>query len=235
MATTIVAIRSPAYVVVASDSRVSAISSGEVSPTLGCKIQQVGTFFVGAAGYFGDTRGFNAFDLARKASTEGGDLIAIADRFERVTIEPFKGLIQTFRQEHPVDFTRYCDNRDCLEVVFVGIENAVPKLYMRSFRATIRDKEIVIEPADRHDCPGDCVTGAAEALLGIHGNADALIDRTPHFWKVKGIVAGMDEVIGAEIKADPAKVALPISILTIDGSGPHWEPGHQGVCRDIKK
>jgi hypothetical protein len=72
-------------------------------------------------------------------------------------------------------------------------------------------------------------------LLGDHDNADALLARTPHFWIAKGIIAGIYELIGEEIKANPGDVGLPISILIIDKSGPRWEPGHQGVCPDIKK
>jgi hypothetical protein len=236
MATTIVAIRSPDYVVLAADSQVTVASLDGNTAVAECKIQEIGANFVGAAGYFRETpRGFSAFDIARKASNQGGDLMAIADRFERAALEPFKASVQRFRQDNPALFASYCNNRDCLEVAFVGQEGGINKLSVRCFRVTTPAEQIVVEPSHRLDCPGNCQAGAAEALLGIHENADALINRTPHFWMVKGIVAGIDQLIGTEVEANPGDVGLPISILTIDGSGPHWEPGHRGVCPDAKK
>jgi hypothetical protein len=48
------------YRAVRSDSQVAVMSSEANAAVKGCKIQQVGTIFVGAAGIFGESRGFNA-------------------------------------------------------------------------------------------------------------------------------------------------------------------------------
>jgi len=221
----------------ASDSGVGVRLRGSDALVPECKIRQMGAIFVGVSGYFGLATGFNPYDVVRKVSIEGGGLIAIADRFELVALEPFKAFVEDFRREKPALFASLCNNQDCLEVVFIGNENGIPRFSTRCFRVTTPYGHIVVEPADHYDCPGGCETGAGQALLGMHENADALLNRTPNFWgagEVKAIVAGMDELIEAEIKAKPKDVGLPISILIIDETGPHWAPGYQGVCPDIK-
>jgi hypothetical protein len=232
-ATTMIAIRGPNYVVLASDSLMTGTLKDQKTAVSGCKIQQIKNVFVGVAGTFAGDTGFNAYNLARDAIMQGGNIKQIADRFEQAVHGVFKTFVEDLRRENPVYFQKYCNNKDCLQVVFIVVEDGTSKLAMRCFRVTTPSgKSVVVESADNHDCPGDC-SEAAVVLLGDHDNADALIGQTPQFWKVKGIYAGIDEAIGAEIKAHPHDVGLPISMLTIDKSGPHWQPGHQGLCPDV--
>jgi hypothetical protein len=128
-----------------------------------------------------------------------------------------------------------CNNRDCLEIAFVGIEDGIPKLSVRSFHVATKDSGIDVQRSDGRDCPGDCDTGAMDASLGNHNYADALFNRTQRFWLAKGIIPGIDELIGEEIKFSPWSTALPVSIVMIDAQGPRWAPGHQGLCADIDK
>lgn len=235
IATTLVAVRGPDYVVLASDSRIGLIYTQKMNRVAGCKIQQFGTFFIGISGIATDPRGFNAYDLVRKVSVQAGSLAAIADRFSSAALEPFKVSVRKLREEHPADFAKYCNNRDCLQVAFARIEDGVPELSMRCFHVKIRAGDIVVEPADNNDCPGNCEAGWAIALCGMHDNADALLRQTPNFWEIKGVFEGANELIETEIKANSEDVGPPVSILLIDKTGPRWAPGHQGVCTDINK
>ena len=54
--------------------------------------------------------------------------------------------------------------------------------------------------------------------------------RMPDFWKI-GIAEAIRKLINLEISAKPSFVGPPISILTIDKSGPRWI--EQGACPDV--
>jgi hypothetical protein len=194
----------------------------------------MGPIFVAVAGQWGGTPMFNPYDIARRVTAQSSGLTAIADRFGSAAIEPFKVFVKVLRKEHPVDFRGHCLNQDCLEVAFVGIEHGTPKLSTRCFHVTIRRGILIVELANHKDCPGNCTNGSAQAMLGIHDDAAAILTRTPNFWATRMAVDAIDELISTEIADKPQFVGPPISILGIDASGPHWMPGYQGVCPDIK-
>ncbi len=229
--TTVIAIRGDDYVVLGSDSMIIAMRADRNVSLPGCKVQQMNKVFFGAAGVLGGP-GFNAYEIARKASMKGADTVAIANRFEGAARGPFTAFVQRFRRENPTAFSRYCNDRDCLQVAFASFDNGTPKLAIRSFRVATRGELTIVAPDARMDCPGDCVTGAEQVVLGVNSEATSVFDRTPHFWKLRGIVAGMDELIGTEIVAHGDAVGPPVSILILDKAGARWMPGHQGLCQD---
>lgn len=67
-------------------------------------------------------------------------------------------------------------------------------------------------------------------VLGDNIEATKLFNETPHFWRNKGLVPGMLDLVGAEIAAHPEDVSSPISILVVDKDGPRWLPGFRGLC-----
>lgn len=232
--TTVVVLRGPEYVVLGSDSKITSVTGNQTASSLGCKIRQIHKIFVGVAGAAGQAGSFDVFEVARKAATGKTDVIAIANQFEIAARKPFAAYIRRFRQENPAQFARYCDKRDCLVVAFAGIDRATPKVSVRAFFVTTRNNVVIVR-ADTHsrmDCPGTCETGIEQAVFGVNSEASSLFDRTPHFWKVKGIVSGMEELVGAEISAHGDVVGPPISILMLNGQGAHFLPSHQGLCAD---
>jgi hypothetical protein len=231
--TTVVAVRGNDYVVLGSDSMIIVTTADRNVSLPGCKIQQMNKVFFGAAGVLGGP-GFNAYEIARKASINGADTVAIANRFESAAREPFTAFVQRFRQDNPTAFYRYCNNRDCLQVAFASFDKGIPKLAIRSFRVTTKGESTNVVPDARMNCPGDCVTGAEQVVLGVNSEATSVFDRTPHFWKLRGIVPGMDELIGTEIAAHGDAVGPPVSILILDKAGARWMPRHQGLCQDPK-
>jgi hypothetical protein len=210
------------------------MSENQNNPSVGCKIQRSGGVFFSIAGMFAG-HGFNAYDLARTASRQGGNIVAVANRFAENAQAPFTAFVRSMKEINPTTFEGFCNNRHCMETVFVGIEDGIPKLSVRCFRVTTQGTNIKVQHADDRDCPGDCPTGATDVSLGNHNNADAVFNRTQRFWLVKGIIAGIDELIGEEIRFSPGNTALPVSILMIDADGPRRAPGHQGLCPDVNQ
>jgi hypothetical protein len=231
--TTVVAIRGDDYVVLGSDSMIIQTTGDRNVSMPACKIQQMSGVFFAAAGVFGGP-GFNAYEIAKEASSKGADTVTTANRFERAARGPFTTFVRRLRRENPTAFSRYCNDRDCLQVAFAGFEKGTPKLAIRSFRVTTRGASTLVVRDARMDCPGDCVTGAEQVVLGVNGEATSVFDSTPHFWKLRGIVLGMDELIGTEILTHGDVVGPPVSVLILDKEGARWMPGHQGFCHDPK-
>ncbi len=232
MATTIIAVRTPTFVVLGADSKAEFVLRDQKTPLSVCKILQTKGIFVGVGGFTADTSGFNAPDLVRKAAMGGGDITAIANRFEQLTREPFKAGLQRMRLESANEFDK-CSKGECLDAAFIGIERQTPKLCIRSFHVKTRGKEILVVP-DAHVDHSEGRQGFVYDILQENAEAAALLARTPHFFEERGAAPGIDELIREEIKSNPEQVGLPISIVVIDKTGPHWIPGHQGVCPDIQ-
>jgi hypothetical protein len=233
--TTIVAVRAPNFVVLGADSLVAAMGNDKGAPLLGCKIIQDGKVFVGVAGIFADNRGSEAYDLAKRALRRSANMISGANQFEKLARVPFRRLIRRFRRENPTKFSKYCNNRECLEVVFATIENGIPTLAVRGFLVSGRGRKVRARPAKHVDCPGQgCPTGAMQIVLGDNLEANNLFDKSPHFWRDNGLIPGMEKLINVEIAANRDDVGGPISIiLLVDKKGVQWLPGHQGVCPAI--
>ena len=234
VATTIIVLRTPTWIMLGSDSGIRHRLHGQDTLVPECKIKQLSGVFFTATGYYRPAPLFNPYDFAEKAARNGGGVVAIANRFERIAIQPFKASLPAFRLAYPEVFEKSCRNLDCLQVVFVSVENGVPKVAARNFLVTTPHGRILVTPDNHKDCPGDCELGDGwGGRLGMHEEADAILNRSPDFWQVRGPVRGIDELIREEIRAKPKDVALPVSILVIDKTGPHWALGYQGVCPDI--
>jgi hypothetical protein len=67
----------------------------------------------------------------------------------------------------------------------------------------------------------------------IGENAEAIpLSQAPNFWL--RAAPAIDELIQVEARAHPDEVGGKVSILALDKNGPHWVPGYQGVCPDLK-
>jgi hypothetical protein len=229
--TTVVVLRGPNYAILGSDSMVTLVTGGTRTSAKACKIQQVNRVFVSAAGAVGPAFGFDAIEIARRAvNSKATTLIAIANKFEKDAQQPFSAYVRHFRRESPGTFTRYCNSRDCLQIAFATVEKGVPKVSIRAFSVSVKNNLTIVVPTHRMDCPGTCVTGNEQIVLGVNAEAISVFEGTPHFWKIKGIALGMEELIGSEIAAHGDVVGAPISILTLDSQGAHFMPEHQGLC-----
>jgi hypothetical protein len=219
-------------VVLGSDSLVTLVIGKHTTPASSCKIQRIANVFISASGAIGQASGFSAFDIAKRAASNNTELIVAANRFEVGARKPFAAYLSRLRKESPLEFMRFCNDRDCLQVVFATVENGVPKIAVRAFKVRVKGNSIIVTPDSRMDCPGNCATGFEQTVLGVNDEATSIFDRTPHFWRVKGIVPGMEELIGAEISAHGDVVGPPISILMLDKQGARFLPEHQGLCQD---
>lgn len=236
-ATTVVVLRGPDYVILGSDSKTTEVKGDQTASSLACKIRQFGEVAFAAAGAVGDGKEFDVFRVAAGSAKGRADVVAVANDFESVTRGPFRHYLQRFYREDPAQFTRYCAKKVCLIVVFAAMDRGIPKISIRGLFVTVKNDVINVEPSAQSgmDCPGTCVTVGEQVVLGVTEEANSIFDGTPHFWKLNGIVSGMEQLIGAEISAHPDVVGPPISILQLDSQGARFLPGHQGPCRIPEK
>jgi hypothetical protein len=231
--TTVVGLRAPSYVILGSDS----LEIGSNRPTAKvCKIQQIGGIAFsasGAVGEIGKGSTFNVVEVAERLRTKRADARGWADDLAKSIRGPFTAYLGKFRREQPNMFSNFCNSRECLQFAVASFTDGIPRLSARAFFVTTVGARIVVRPAKPMDCPGTCVTGAEQVILGVNEEATALFNSTPRFWAINGISKGIDALIGTEVLAHPEVVGPPVSILILDSSGPRWWQDHQGFCPDV--
>ena len=235
LATTIVVVAAKNQVTMGSDSRVELVGPDRTVPGTGCKIQQTNNVFVAAAGFLVGHE-FSVYDLARKASSGGGGVVAIANRFEYSARMPFTRMVQGLNLTNHKAVETTCKNvpGGCLQVAFAGFEDGRGVVSIRSFTVSFQGGKVVVNPAKPVDWPKRGDTGGFLSILGEATDAGYLYNRSPQFFKLKGFVGGVDALIEEEIRVHPALVSQPISILKIDPFGPRWALGHKGTCPPIQ-
>lgn len=236
--TTLVALRTPEAVYLAIDSRILEIQRGQQATGTGCKVTQLGpTLFMALAGLFQDDS-FSAVKLAMDARANNDSMKKIADAFAVSARAPFQAFIRRLQVQQPGYFKDHGIGANILGVAFVGIESGVPTLSVRHFgSALVRDGSIAATPPGHLDCPGDCPTGITDIVLGESEAANAILNRTPQFWRDFGIVPGLNKLINAEIdRTHHTAVEGPIALLQVGSSSATWiNPGLcQGVAPNVK-
>ena len=166
--------------------------------------------------------------IAMKATSSGRLVRKIADDFEVQAIGPLTDLLRRIKKQRPEYFRTCCEKQHALQVAFIGLEAGVPAMAVRSFRVESTPTGIAVSPESK-DCPGDCPTGAADAVLGEHKAVDLILAGRPKFWEEMGILKGARALIEAEIAHSKGLlVSQPISILAFERgvAVPHWaDPG----------
>lgn len=231
--TTAIVFRSDTFILVGADSLVLLMGQNP-GPASGCKIIPAGRFFVVVVGMFGQfvPGGFNAYRLLQDIAKQETTTIAVANRFEKVALKPFQKYLREFQKKDPKDFERACNNKSCLQVLAVDYKAGSPTYAVREFRVVLNHNVPAVEMSPHVDCPGTCTLPMSFDIMGENGEATPL-SVSPNFW-LRSAASGIDQLIQVEIHAHPGHVGGPISILALDKSGPHWVPGYQGVCPDLK-
>lgn len=235
LGTTVVIVRTENYLLIGVDSHVSAMNPETgVNGYSGCKIIKAGRFFVVTTGIFaeGGPSGFNAYTLAEDISHREQTPAAIANHFEKVAVKPYSRLLRRFHKNDPSGFDKFCNNKECLQLLVAGYDGN-PSYALRRFRVALRHGVPEVEKLPDLDCPGSCPTPSSTIIIGDNIKAN-LLNQSPNFWTQHGVLSGIEELIRGEASAHGDEVGGPISILALDKSGPHWMPGYQGTCPDFK-
>jgi hypothetical protein len=229
-ATSIVVIRTPDHIIVASDSLFRTGSGQE----MGCKIKHEGVVYFATAGIVeNDHTGFNVNNIAQLAIQQGFyDVKSSARLFSSMVITPFAGALEELRRKHPDFYARHVEHRpQPLQVVFMR-RSAAPAFVV--IYLTVESPIGVPVKVRSHsvECPGDgCPNGYGARLLG-DTDAAQRASEVNAFWGA-GEVEGVRKLVEAEIAAAPDSVGPPIDILRLDINGPHWI-NQKEQCREGK-
>ncbi len=218
-ATSIVVIRTPDHIIVASDSLFRTGSGQE----MGCKIKHEGVVYFASAGIVeNNNTGFKVNNIAQLAIQQGFyDVKSSARVFSSMVITPFIGALEELRRKHPDFYARQVEHRpQPLQVVFMrrSTAPAFVVIYL-----TVESPIGVPVKVKSHslECPGDgCPNGYGARLLG-DTDAAQRASKAAGFWNA-GEVEGARKLVEAEIADAPGSVGPPIDILRLDINGPHW-------------
>jgi hypothetical protein len=228
-ATSIVAVRTPDAIFMGSDSKMIKGDGSEAGN--GCKILSSNEFFVGIARIWGSpAQGFTVASFAAEALNSNSDLPSRVTHFERLLLHPLERLLMALRTTDPSRFQRELEGQSAVDALFVGFEAGYPALLLRSFIVHNGASQSITARIRREDCSRYCSEALAYVALGQHKAIDKALAENPDLWKI-GVAESIRKLINLEISAAPTFVGLPISILTIDKSGPRWI--EQGACLGI--
>ena len=228
-ATSIVAVRTPNAIFIGSDSKMINGDGGEAGN--GCKIlSSNGVFFGIARIWSSPAQGFSVASVAAEGLNSNGDLVTRLTHFERLLVHPLARLLMSLKTTDPERFQRELEGQSAVDALFVDFETGYPALLVRSFMVRNGASQSITLRIKREECSRDCSETLAYAALGQHEAIDKALAENPDLWKI-GFAEAIRKLINLEISAAPSFVGPPISILTIDKSGPRWI--EQGACPDI--
>ena len=227
-ATSVVAVRTRSAIFIGSDSKIvdgNGRDTGKV-----CKIlASNGIFFAVARIWGSPTQEFSVASIAAEALETKGDLKRKISCFESSLVRPLERLLLSLKASDPKRFERELDGHRAVDAIFVGFDAGYPALFVRSFIVSNSAARGIRLQIKREECTRNC-PDLAYVALGEHRAIDEALAANPDFWKV-GVVAAVKKLINLEVLKAPNLVGLPISILSIDSSGPHWID--RGACQKM--
>jgi hypothetical protein len=213
-ATTIVAIWTPAKIVIAGDSLVNVNWTGQNGAPQhktwnDCKIRKFGSNYVSAAGnYRIQAAGFDVWDTAERACTSALNVEICAARLK----SDLRSILGRVVGVHDVHLT----------VLVAGLQNGAPALEHITLVGTTQGRLTVQSESFRR--------GRQKWGRVILGERDA-IDRYER-GAASTMTASIQEqalsLVRVEARALPQEVAAPFSTLTIEAAGEHWT--NPGCC-----
>jgi hypothetical protein len=226
-ATTIVAVRTPASVLVGTDSKMTAADGSAVAGQ--CKIATANSVYWAAANLKKDEEhNFDLDEIAAAAMRGPGSVSARIASFESAVPPKLAEILN----DTPDDvFKEFHENQPSIDIVFAGLEDGVPYIHRRYFEARIERKtddtrKGIFVRTVRPKCSGDpgCLTA-----IGSRRTVEGERARNPAMFRSMGVAQSIRHLIDTEIAAFPDAVGPPIAVLEIDKGGSRWIS--RGVCR----
>ncbi|MFH0845770.1 MAG: hypothetical protein V1930_09845 [Pseudomonadota bacterium] len=220
--TTLVAIRTPQEIWIGADSKVNLLLPKAVSRS-GCKIRQVGNFFIGYAGLAEYTKtNYDLVTLVNEACMKGGTLEDKVRAFDGVIVNPLSHALKYIKRTHSRYYRQKIHGKAAVQIVFAAVEEGVPIIHVRYLNVSDRGGDSPSIALYKRSCPGeDCPNGEFVAYLGHNEAIVRFVEKEKNFWTI-GYAEGIRELIDLEIQAEPDYVGAPIDILRLDGKGHRW-------------
>jgi len=244
--TTIIFRRTSTDIILGADSRQTGVwvdPLGERHETVTsnsmCKIIVAKKRAFSFAGYTGTTEvgRVDIEDIGRKALIDGTGVENAANLFTTRVFQEVEASLENLRRTDIVSYRDVTISKTTkrikppLSVFFVGVENGIAKVAVRTFKVLNPETEVVQLALDWVNCPGrECPNKNTITAFNGHYNQIKKYRDDETFWKQNGSVGGIRQLIEIMIKSDP-KVGGPIDILHLGKDGVCWvEPKTRKDC-----
>jgi hypothetical protein len=229
--TTIVGIRTPDVVVIASDSAGTFRGMDSSTERPVCKIFVVKEAVFAVGGLVKDpTRGFDVEQLVAEGLWTRSSISTAAQEIRTSVSSQLREELIYLSAHNPSLFARTLseDQGYATSVLIAGIENGEPTAIGFGIRASGDTADTLSLSASTLSCPGDCPAGVYTFLPGRH----AAIDRYRRHYG--GQVAMSPELAAPffanlEIEANTPSIAPPIDVVRLDRAGISW-PARKLEC-----
>lgn len=172
-ASSVVALRTPTEIVIASDSYITLTQGGGPSTVrIECKVNRLGGLFFAEAGILFDEDFVVSEIAARALSQNAGRPRDGVETFDSEMKSRLPAVMVRLRRKKSPDY-RNRIGKSATEVVFGGISNGVLVMYIRYFMSRRLPNGDVSISVKGVDCPGpQCESGVKFAALGEHRAID---------------------------------------------------------------
>jgi hypothetical protein len=216
-ATTVIAVRTPAAVVIAPDSMASGGTGFRVKADV-CKIRRVGDVVFASAGFMANLPlQIDVYRIAQESACVSCPVREYAQRFTDRFLPAMAAELR-WAKEHDAEAWAEYQRAECFQAVFAGVEQGVPSLVLRTFRcaADFQGRPFVV-PARSMDCPGDC---DESVLRYIPLGAGRAVKPAPKFWREHEDVAGAARfLVEEQMRASSDRVGGSITVVRITAAG----------------
>jgi hypothetical protein len=217
-ATTIIAVRTAEFVIIAADSKATYLGQTGL-PTV-CKIYNNGQLYFAVAGLDHDARrNFYVRTIVAQSLSPSANFDQQVTRVENAVSQSLMTELNHMQREDPgaYAFTMH-SSREIVSIIFAQYQDGVPYLAARGF-------EWIANPApaikiDRITCPGDCADGRELVSLGEKSAAEKFM--RANAGEDFDLPALATKLVQLEIDNSPGDVGPPINEVRLDKDGVTW-------------
>lgn len=218
MGTTIIAVRTANFVIIATDSKATYIGTSG-APTV-CKIYNDGQLYFAVAGLDGDARrNFSVKSIVARSLSASGNFEEQVTRVENAISQSLLVELNHLQREDPgvYAFTMH-NSREVVSIVLAQYQGGVPHLAARGFAWTMNPSPGIA--ISRVTCPGDCSDGRELVSLGQKNAAERFM--RANAGEDFDLPALAVKLVQLEIDETPGNVGPPINELRLDKGGAVW-------------
>lgn len=217
-ATTIIAVRTPEFVIIAADSK--ATYMGQSGPPTVCKIYNNGQLYFAVAGLDHDAhRNFYVRTIVAQSLLPSANFDDQVARVERAISQSLMTELNRMQREDPgmYAFTKH-SSRDVVSLVLAQYQDGVPHLAVRGFEWIANPAPVI--NIDRVTCPGDCSDGRELVSLGEKTVAEKFMrDNAGEDFDLPALAT---KLVQLEIDSSHGDVGPPINEVRLDKDGVNW-------------
>ncbi len=217
-ATTIIAVRTAEFVIIATDSKATYL--GQPGPPTVCKIYNDGELYFAVAGLDRDSqRNFSVKDVVAQSLLPSANFDDQVTRVENAVSQSLLTELHRLQREDPGTYAFAMHNsREVVSLILAQYHEGVPHLAARGF-GWIANPVPAIK-INRITCPGDCSDGRELVSLGEKTAAERFM--RANAGEDFDLPALATKLVQLEIDDSPGNVGPPINEVRLDKDGITW-------------